>query len=733
MLTAFLLLISLFQLPLHASASATATATPSAIEQKRVSSAREETATAADVKAAVAQRENTRNLLCLIDKKAEVFEDNYQPANFNNPFSHDLMVALAQQAAPILVFGTHLLHNGMRWAYEMRGFVTPQAIAAINEAKQLVLKARGSATPEAIAAIAQAIRKADVPEGFDDHQILELVPHRWIFFEYRKDAPEHTHAYLFLPRRLVGNLSAPDALQECGFNAAGFSEQTIDALQKRVVTAAQWSAPCKECLEQSDANFEKGLLKFFEREMRPSAQRFGLALLGHGLHYPPSERGEKEVKEQKQNAIAGLSIPHCMRLLTILSNKGAELVHFCTCYLGGINLQTLRQKLHDFERRVPSANKMVVASSATTDAPTINVPNAYIPNMSDAIFAQLLPQMAEKEYLDSGLFPTFPALRFDLYFKELNALQSSERANRAAARGSIAQAMRGIPLRSIPQRLQAMLKILSGYKLTTGSYELSAVAQVRMPDYDGVFQAVELDDKIKVLTYVDVYKPFLEEELRYGFKVIQEKESEAAKKSLDELFEKVGSKENPNKEDVQRLRRSYLASSKKAEQLETLKTKLFPVILLANKELVMVYPPSVPVPLRIRGTVPHFVQMLGGTTPLFFKEIAAPSNKLVDVLWGFIFQGDYNRRYLVNKVICKDARVDKLLVESRGEVQFGLKPTAFDAWYEKDGEVFKCDLRDVHAGTFKKDTDPASIAAYHKKMEAIRDEVVAKGGVVDPD
>ncbi len=156
-----------------------------------------------------------------------------------------------------------------------------------------------------------------------------------------------------------------------------------------------------------------------------------------------------------------------------------------------------------------------------------------------------------------------------------------------------------------------VLRYTTPYDVNKGTYIYNNIPQIRFPTYDAAFNVIDVDQHIQTLRYVEVKARELEAQL----------------------------------------------SGKPLEN--------YP-IKIDNKDMVLIYPLSINVPLDITGKCPAMVSARAGSFKMFFKKIVCDVEgdlpNVLDTLFAYELKSDFPLEALPEETLVREVLVEELLL-----------------------------------------------------------------------
>jgi hypothetical protein len=282
--------------------------------------------------------------------------------------------------------------------------------------------------------------------------------------------------------------------------------------------------------------------------------------------------GHGSAGEEKYSTIAGFTLDYFTKgLLPILIDKNTHFAYILTCSIGGIN----RDRLRDVLKKMPFEFVPKIAQDILGKK-TLKYPNDMI---------MVLGGISDITTL-SGILAPLPTKDFEVFKKAWGRLDAKDPLVLAClpwvqeVRYDFffdqlitrlqAEEKKGTTTRAALEPWKDILKHASPYNVTKDKYIYNNIPQIRFPGHDVPFSVVDVDNRIQVLRYVDV----------------------KARELGGKLAGKGG---EPIKID--------------------------------NKEMVIIYPLSVNVPLEISGTYPSLVSARSDINDRYFSKIICRGTK----------------------------------------------------------------------------------------------------------
>ena len=451
-------------------------------------------------------------------------------------------------------------------------------------------------------------------EEIDIAQILDYplqnIAQDFYLYEYHKEEG-HT-AYLLIPKK--NSISAIDALNQHGFNTTVFRHKDINAL-KRELKETDGSFKYSSYVQRGK-EYTRDQLNDFSQEalsvvnnalMADDKNPWIIYVNGHGSAYS----GEEGIEA---SSIAGLSLRYFTEgLLPIFVDKNSRFCYALTCSIGGINRDRIRDtfnKLTSFEALPKIAQEVLGKTNLQYHNNMITV----LGGISDITTMTGIPSpLPTKDF--NTFQKTWDRLdkRDPLVMQFLPFVQEVryDRFFDDLIERLQAEEAPGITTRASLEPWKEVLKHVTPYNVQKDQYVYNDIPQIRFPQHDASFNVIEVDDRIQVLRYVDV--------------------------RARELGEKLGG-------------------------------KIGQPITINNKEMVIVCPLSVNVPLEISGTYPSIVSARSDITDLVFKKISCQGDKnLQNTIHAlFTFEAaekiEEPRYFLVEELQIKDGIFKDVLI-----------------------------------------------------------------------
>lgn len=504
----------------------------------------------------------------------------------------NVAMALAQKAAPILVCNAYVLENIFLMQYGTEAFrkkhvkdsVTYNAqykkIEKLHSDMKSILRAskQNQNIKNLFQRYAEVFPHHEEEEEHHEEEIditeildypLQHIAQDFYLYEYHKEEG-HT-AYLLIPTK--NSISAVDALKQHGFNPTVFKQKDIDALKKELKGTdgsfkySSYVHRGKEyTLDQLNDFSQEALTVVNNALMADDKNSWIIYVNGHGTAYSGEERIEA-------SSIAGLSLRYFTEgLLPIFVDKNSRFCYALTCSIGGINRDRIRDtfnKLTPFEALPKIAQEVLGKTNLQYHNNMITV----LGGISD-----ITTMTGRPSPLPTKDFNTFQKTwdhldkRDPLVMQFLPFVQEVryDRFFDDLIKRLQAEEAPGSTTRASLEPWKEVLKHVTPYDVQKDQYIYNDIPQIRFPQHDASFNVVDVDSRIQVLRYVDV--------------------------RARELAGKFGGKpEQP--------------------------------ITISNKEMVIVYPLSVNVPLEISGTYPSIVSARSDINDLFFRKISCQGDK----------------------------------------------------------------------------------------------------------
>ena len=554
----------------------------------------------------------------------------------DNPMQTMVMnvaMALFQKAAPILVCNAYVLENIFLMQYGAEAFRNKkddEDSKEFNEEFNKIVKARkemqqlassNKSINESIFNDYAAVfphqeeeKKGEGQEAFDITEILEVpldnIAQDFYLYEYH-GKPKHT-AYLLLPTN--GSTSAHDALTKHGFKAAVFKHKDIKALKaelKKSNGSFDYSRYVKAGTDYGYENlddFSQEALNVVNEALTADDKNPWIIYLnGHGSAYSGKE-GEAH------SSIAGLALRYFTQgFMPILIDKNTRFCYVLTCSIGGIN----RDRIRDTFNKMTSLEAVPLIAQEILREKTLKYSNNMI---------TVLGGISDITTM-TGCSPPLPTKNFDTFQKAWGRLDKNDPLvnrflpfvqevrydiffNELIQRLQI-EGAKGATTRAALEPWKDVLQYVTPYDVTKDRYIYNDIPQIRFPGHDVPFSVVDIDNRIQVLRYVDV--------------------------KAHELGGKLAGKGG-----------------------EPIK--------IDNKEMVIIYPLSVNVPLEISGTYPSLVSARSDIYDRYFSKIICRGSKnLQNTIHAlFTFEAGENieqeRYVLVDELQIKDGIYKDVLI-----------------------------------------------------------------------
>ncbi len=452
---------------------------------------------------------------------------------------------------------------------------------------------------------------------------LDVIPNGWALFEYHDTHPSEK-AYLLIPSPQKSD--PMQLLIAHGFNPAVFRYKPFAVFMKELKEKSDYSdygkkGSKKEVMSSQEVKaalhaFSLSALTIINQSLTDDATKPWTLLIGG--------HGQIKTSELSDASIAGMSADVLTKgLLPLLVDKNSRFCYFWTCDIGGGNRDLIREvfaNVHIANELLPELksmlkkktpqypNNLITVVGGISDITVLSMTPVPIPTDSIASFNKVWTSIDKDDPIAMHFLPLIPSVRYDLFFKGLEQHLRAED-------------QKGKSTKELVTPWKELLKYVTPYNFAKGEYFYSNIPQIRFPTHDAAFNALEVDGRIQVLTYVDVKAREFEAKLR----------GQAAAKP----------------------------------------------IIVDNKDMLIVYPLSVNAPVEMMQKDPAIVPARAETMGMFFKKITCPPSKnlqnTIHTLFTYEAMGGRKiaRSFLVEELglsnrVYKDVLVTSKSVEPEG-------------------------------------------------------------------
>ena len=540
------------------------------------------------IKASQSPYSGYRKLAIILDPYFEKINANDMQITFNAflPSMTTLVLQLAEflaeKASPILVYESYLLENIL-----ISQIVAEKNIANNNYTCDVA--AWAEMKKEIQNTFSKEYQQASVPESSDfftrykrlfpegisvfmrtpDVYPLDKIAQEWLLFEYHGQ-PAIDRAYLLIPYNKVNQEKPSDAvlhgvLTAAGFNPNVFRYKSMHVLKKEISERSDYSAYTKGGVIKDMRNFSLSVLPVVNQALTDDAMKPWLLFIeGHGY-----------VTEDRANdMIAGISADIFSKgLLPLLIDKNSRFCYITSCYIGGINKDVIREAFSN----VYMTNNLLPEFTRMLGRRPLKYPNNLIMvlgGISDVPLSNLHPYAMPTRDIESFNKAWSHIDKNDPIIMDFMPFFPSRRIDLffdALIKHLSAEEGKGKSIQKTLVSWKDVVRYMMPYIIQQDTYAYEHTPQIRFPFYDAPFNVIDVDQRIQVLRYVDVKARALGAQLKG--KVIDKP------------------------------------------------------IIVDNKDMLIVYPLSVTVPLEIKGKVPVIVPARAGIRGIIFKKIICDTNK----------------------------------------------------------------------------------------------------------
>ncbi len=393
---------------------------------------------------------------------------------------------------------------------------------------------------------------------------LDKMAQEWLLFEYHGQ-PATDRAYLLIPYNNVNqehlsNEVLQGLLTASGFNPTVFKCKSMQELKEEIRAASDYSAYTKGGVAKDMYSFSLSVLPVVNQALKDDAMKpWLLFIVGHGIY----------VKDNHANdAIAGMSADVFSKgFLPLLIDKNSRFCYITSCYIGGMNRDFIREALsNDY-----MANDLLPEFTQMLGRRPLKYPNNLIMVLGgilDTSLNSLAPYPMPTESIESFNKAWSLIDKKDPMAMSFMPFIPSQRFDLffdALIKHLSAEEEKGKSTQKVLISWQDVVKHIMPYDVVKGTYAYEHMPQIRFPFYDAPFNVIDVNKHVQVLRNIDVKARALGVQL-------------------------------------------------KGKALEK-------PIIVDNKDVLVVHPLSVMVPLEIKGKVPTIVSARAGESGIMFKKI----------------------------------------------------------------------------------------------------------------
>jgi len=561
-------------------------------------------------------------------------------------FTAILAYALAQTAAPILVNDAYVLENLFLMKYGTQKYI---AMAYGPDALQYnVWRTQNNlmhheiinntinnkylnAVPEDSEFFKQYKKyypPYEEPEGQEEMSETTGIPERFPpdqvqkdFFLYEYHGSSSARAYLLIPRKNAS--SSADALKTQGFNPVVFKAKEVSQLENEIEGSLDYSAYVKSGKGYTIDEFSRNTVALVNDSLTDDAKKPWTAFIGG--HGQSEKSGEADPYDKE---IAGIGAEYfATGLLPVMVDKNSRFCYIMTCSIGGTNRDLIRKLFP----KIYVNDAMPKLAREILKRQTLKYPNNLITvlgGISDVWINELDPSPMPTDSI--ALFNKVWARvdkkphSLDMRFMPFIQTVRYDRFFDELEKHLNAESAQGQSGKAALVPWKKLLEHVTTYDVAKDKYFYNNIPQIRFPGHDAPFNIVDIDERIQVLSYVGVKT--------------RELEAKRGAASID----------------------------------------------VKDKDMLLVYPLSVNVPIYITGTYPSIVPARTDASGFFFKKIVCPAGKdlqnAVHALFTFeATEGIRTRHdFLIEELQIGDTLYKNVLVENEPTQEEEAYPASAD-------------------------------------------------------